>query len=86
MEDIAEESREEETYENLRKRLSVPVTVRVPLRIHYTMLGVDGAKEKSKSFDAPPAVGDPEHPDAGQEPQASAAAPPPPPTRCSCCL
>ena len=31
MEDIAEESREEETYENLRKRLSVPVTVRVPL-------------------------------------------------------
>jgi len=31
VEDIAEESREEETYENLRKRLSVPVTVRVPL-------------------------------------------------------
>jgi hypothetical protein len=31
VEDIAEESREEENYENLRKRLSVPVTVRVPL-------------------------------------------------------
>ena len=31
MEDIAEESTEEVNYENLRKRLSVPVTVRVPL-------------------------------------------------------
>jgi len=31
VEDIAEESREEENYENLRKRLSVPVTVQVQL-------------------------------------------------------
>ncbi len=86
MEDIAEESTEEVNYENLRKRLSVPVTVRVPLHNAGRGRRIGAGWRQEAVFDAPPAVGDPEHPDASQEPQASAAAPPTPPQRCSCCL
>ena len=46
------------------------------------MLGVDGvagdrrlpSKQKSKGFDAPPAVGDAENPTPGEEPSSSAPA------------
>ncbi len=57
---------------------------------HYTMLGVGGAsgedgdsrlsaKQKGKSFDELPTVGNAETPAAGQKPQESAAEPPPAP-------
>ncbi len=71
MEDIAEEGRKKENYDNLCKRLS---------EFHCTMLGMDGAsgeagdrrlsaKQKSKSFDVPPAVADAEPALDGEEPQ-----------------
>ena len=80
VEDITAENREEENYESLRKRLS---------EFHCTMLGVDGAsgetgdrrlssKRKSRSLEAPPALGDAENPHPGEEPPAAAAAPPAP--------
>jgi hypothetical protein len=84
--DIAEEGKEDENYEILRKRLT---------EFHCTMLGVDGAtgeagdrrlsgKRKSKGFDEPPAVGDADPPGQdplpnAQEPPAAAAAPAPDP-------
>ena len=77
MEDITAEGREEDNYENLHKRLS---------EFHCTMLGVDGAsgetgdrklslKRKSRSLEAPPALGDAEDPPPGEEPPAAAASP-----------
>ena len=71
MEDIAEEGREEENYEHLRKRLS---------EFHYTLLGEAGdgrlsSKQKNKGFNAPPALGDTENATPGEEPPAAAAAP-----------
>jgi hypothetical protein len=79
VEDIAAEGREEDNYENLRKRLC---------EFHCTMLGVDGAsgetgdrklssKRKSRSLEAPPALGDAKPP-PGEAPPAAAAAPPAP--------
>ena len=79
VEDITAEGREEENYENLRKRLC---------EFHCTMLGVDSAsgetgdrklssKRKSRSLEAPPALGDAEPP-PGEAPPAAAAAPPAP--------
>jgi len=79
VEDITAEGREEDNYENLRKRLC---------EFHCTMLGVDGAsgetgdrklssKRKSRSLEAPPALGDAEPP-PGEAPPAAAAAPPAP--------
>ena len=71
MEDITEEGREEENYENRRKRLS---------EFHCTLLGEAGdrrlsSKRKSKGFDAPPALDDAENPTPSEEPPAAAAAP-----------
>ena len=71
MEDIAEEGREEENYENRRKRLS---------KFHCTLLGEAGdgrlsLKRKNKGFDAPPALGDAENATPGEDPPAAAAAP-----------
>ena len=79
VEDITAEGREEENYENLRKRLC---------EFHCTMLGVDGAsgetgdrklssKRKSRSLEAPPALGDAEQPH-GEEPPTTTEAPPAP--------
>ena len=79
VEDITAENKEEENYENLRTRLA---------EFHCTMLGVDGAsgetgdrrlssKRKSRSLEAPPALGDAE-PSPGEAPPAAAAAPPAP--------
>ena len=71
MEDIAEEGREEENYENRRKRLS---------EFHCTLLGKAGdrrlsSKRKNKGFDVHPALGDAENATPGEDPPAAAAAP-----------